>query len=47
MLARWGLSGMEPFDQVSVKAKERFPVDNRLEATADANHNERKTSIQA
>lgn len=27
MLENWGLSGMKPFDQASVKLKERFPVD--------------------
>lgn len=30
MLDKWGLSGMKPFDQVSVKRKERFPVEEML-----------------
>lgn len=35
MLERWGLTTMKPFDQASVKKKERFPIED-IEVQAPA-----------
>lgn len=34
MLERWGLTTMKPFDQASVKKKERFPIEDIIETTS-------------